>query len=607
MSGSNYILGISAFYHDSAAALIKDGRIICAMQEERFSRVRHDRSFPVRAIAACLSHAGISLSDLTRIAYYEDPELKFERICRCYKEQFPRGARRFAERYGSYLMRKDIKRLIKAGFKQTFGDEPYPVVYFCEHHLSHAASAFFPSPFEQAAVLCVDGIGEWVTTSAWWGESATLRPLFDIRYPHSLGLLYSAFAYYCGYTQQHGEHELMGLAPYGQPVYAEVILEQLVRVGQDGLFEINGDYFNHEEDSDTPITKAFATLFGGPRREPGMPLSQRELNLAASIQQVIERIILGLAQRVKALTGARYLCLAGSMALNCMANRKLVESGLFERIFIQPAAHDAGAALGAALQCHHASSGRPRWAGDCDDAMQGGYLGSGYDPWQVESALRRLGAHFETLDSTTLLQRTATALAEQQVVGWFQGRMEFGTHTLGNRSILGNPVNDQMHSTMNLKVRQRQSSRPFASAVLADKAQAWFALEQASPYCLVSAPLHLDQRQAVPERHGHVGLEQLHLRRSSIPAVTHVDSSSRVQTVDGQHNPLFHGLLNCFEALTGCPVLINTSLRCPGEPIVESPDDAYRCFMQTDMDCLVIGSCYLLKSAQPGANQRSRS
>lgn len=593
-----YILGISAFYHDSAVTLIKDGQIVCALQEERFSRIKQDKGFPGRALRACLAHAGIKLGDLSYIAYYEDPEIKFERICKTYKDNFPKGALSFTKQYKRFVARKDVKNIIEKELGALFPEEKLPTLYLCQHHLSHAASAFYPSPYQNAAVLCVDGVGEWSTTTAWHGQSSSLQPLFDIRFPHSLGLLYSAFTYYCGFKVDSGEYKLMGLAPYGTPRYVGTIVQHLIEVEADGSFTLNRKYFDYEV-GERMISDAFETLFGGPAREPESLITQREMDLAASIQVVTEQVMLGLACKVKELTQAEHLCLAGGVALNCVANGKLARSGLFKSIFIQPASGDSGGSLGAALHCYYEKTQAPRRVNGSGDAMQGGYLGNEYQTAAIEQVLTRFGARFQKLDQAVLIQTTAHRLAENKVVGWFQGRMEFGPRSLGARSILGNPQSETMQSVMNLKIKNRESFRPFAPAVLAEFAEQWFDLDQPSPYMLIVAPVQLEKRKPVPDELGYVGIEKLKLKRSQIPAVTHVDCSARVQTVDGQHNPLFWQLLSGFGQLTGCPVLINTSFNVRGEPIVESPEDAYRCFMRTEMDCLVIGEFFLSKSDQP--------
>lgn len=594
----SYILGISAFYHDSAVTLIKDGNIVCALQEERFSRIKQDKGFPAKALRACLDQAGISLADITWLAYYEDPEIKFERICKTYKNNFPRGALAFAQQYTKFAARKDVKSIIARELEAIYPGVTLPPLHVCQHHKSHAASAFYPSPFQNAAVLCVDGVGEWSTTTAWHGVGNRLKPLFEIRFPHSLGLLYSAFTYYCGFKVDSGEYKLMGLAPYGEPEFVETIVEHLIDIKEDGSFTLNRQYFDYEV-GERMISEAFETLFGGPAREPESLITQREMNLAASIQVVTERVMDGLARKVKEMTQAEHLCLAGGVALNCVANGKLARSGIFKSLFIQPASGDCGGSLGAALQCHYDNTDATREPDGIQDAMQGAYLGNEYSTAQIEQDLLRLGAHYQKLELPALIQATATQLTENKVVGWFQGRMEFGPRSLGARSILGNAQSESMQSVMNLKIKNRESFRPFAPVVLLEEAHKWFDLEQPSPYMLIVAPVQADKREPAPDEHGFVGIEKLKLKRSQIPAVTHVDCSARVQTVDGRHNPLFRRLIGEFAQRTGCPVLINTSFNVRGEPIVESPEDAYRCFMRTEMDCLIIGQFLLTKPEQP--------
>lgn len=593
-----YILGISAFYHDSAVTLLKDGKIVCALQEERFSRIKQDRRFPAKAISACLHEVGIGLADVGWLAYYEDPDTKFDRICKTYRKNFPRGSLAFAREYASLVARRDVKSIFAKELAALFPGVPIPPVHLSRHHLSHAASAFYPSPFKSAAVLCVDGVGEWSTTTAWHGDGSNLKPVFDIRFPHSLGLLYSAFTYYCGFKVDSGEYKLMGLAPYGEPKYVETILKHLIHIADDGSFELNRRYFDYEV-GQRMVSNAFEDLFAGPPREPEGRITQREMDLAASIQVVTEQVMFGLARKVKDMTHSENLCLAGGVALNCVVNGKLASSGLFKSLFIQPASGDSGGSLGAALECHYATSGIERHADGVEDRMQGAYLGNCYSNAHIEQSLRRLNARFERLDPAELIEATASRLADDKVIGWFQGRMEFGPRALGGRSILGDPRSAQMQSVMNLKIKNRESFRPFAPAVLAEDAHQWFEVDHPSPYMLVVAPVHEARRELEVGAAASVGIEKLKLRRSQIPAVTHVDYSARLQTVDGKHNPLFRQLLEEFRRLTGCPVLINTSFNVRGEPIVESPEDAYRCFMRTDMDCLVIGQYLLTKADQP--------
>lgn len=597
-----YIIGISAFYHDSAVTLLKDGQIVCALQEERFSRIKQDKRFPAKALLACLDQAGISLTDVSWLAYYEDPTIKFERICQTYKNNFPRGALAFAKNYTKFVARKNVSGILASELEALFPGVVMPPLYLCQHHLSHAASAFYPSPFQDAAVLCVDGVGEWSTTTAWHGTGNQLKPVFEIRFPHSLGLLYSAFTYYCGFKVDSGEYKLMGLAPYGEPKYVDTILEHLIQIEDDGSFALSRQYFDYEV-GERMISDAFEALFAGPPREPEARITQREMDLAASIQVVTEQVMLGLARKIKAITQAEHLCLSGGVALNCVANGKLARSGLFKSLFIQPASGDSGGSLGAALQCHYEHSGLHREADGVEDSMQGAYLGNDYSNAHIEQNLRQLKANYQKLDPSALIEATASQLADDKVIGWFQGRMEFGPRSLGARSILGNPRSEHMQSVMNLKIKNRESFRPFAPVVLAEEAHHWFDLDQPSPYMLIVAPVQPDKREPTVDEVGYVGIEKLKLKRSQIPAVTHVDFSARVQTVDGKHNPLFRQLLTSFARRTGCPVLINTSFNVRGEPIVESPEDAYRCFMRTEMDCLVIGQFLLSKPEQPQWNE----
>ncbi len=594
----SYILGISAFYHDSAITLLKNGEIICALQEERFSRIKQDNRFPRQALLACFKQAEITLKDISYIAYYEDPEIKFERIYTTYKKNFPKGALNFAKQYKRFVARKNIISLIKKELTDIFQEQVLPPFYICQHHQSHAASAFYPSPYTNAAVLCVDGVGEWSTTTAWHGCGTELRSLFDIRFPHSLGLLYSAFTYYCGFKVDSGEYKLMGLAPYGTPRYVDIILKNLITINQDGSFYLNREYFDYEV-GNRMITDKFEVLFGGAAREPESIITNKEMDLAASIQVVTEEIMLMLAKKIKSLTQAENLCLAGGVALNCVANGKLLRSGLFKNIFVQPASGDSGGSLGAAYLCYYKQMQGTRKVDEFSDQMQGAYLGNAYKNSEIQEALNHWGANYQYFEENTLLQKTAELLANNKVIGWFQGRMEFGPRALGGRSILGNPQSQTMQSVMNLKIKNRESFRPFAPAVLAEDAAQWFDLNSSSPYMLIVAPIHANRRKTVNNEHNYSGIEKLKLTRSEIPAVTHVDFSARIQTVDGKHNMRFKKLISKFSTITGCPILINTSFNVRGEPIVESPTDAYRCFMRTEMDGLVIGDFLLIKSEQP--------
>lgn len=594
---SDLILGISAFYHDSAAALVRDGVVVAAAQEERFSRRRHDPAFPSQAVRYCLDAAGVGVSDLGAVAYYEDPVRKFRRVLATYVGAAPRGFASFRDTLPSWLSWKlrtvdTIRRELRA----VGGVAPSRVVTRA-HHESHAASAFFPSPFERAAVLCVDGVGEWATTTIWHGVGNSLRRVAELRFPHSLGLLYSAFTYFCGFKVDSGEYKLMGLAPYGRPRYADVIRNELIDVKPDGSFRLNMRYFEFLR-GQVMTGRAFERLFGGPRRTPEGPLSEREFDLAASVQQVTEMVMLRLARTTRRLTGERHLCLAGGVALNCVANGKLIEEEIFDEVWVQPAAGDAGGALGAALAVAAERGAARAHVGRGRDGMSGALLGPSYSDEEIGAYLAARGLPHRRLAPQDLAEEVARALVNGRVVGWFQGRMEFGPRALGARSILGDPRDPRMQSTMNQKIKFRESFRPFAPSVLAADAADWFDLRQPSPYMLVVS------RVAAPRRvrsdvTGLSGLDLLRVRRSTVPAVTHVDHSARVQTVTEEENPAYHRLLTAFKELTGCPVLVNTSFNVRGEPIVNTPHDAYTCFMRTKIDMLALGSFLLDKADQP--------
>ena len=600
---TTHILGISAYYHDSAACLVSDGRVVAAAQEERFSRVKHDASFPRNAIRYCLSSQRLTLSDLECVVFYESSWRKFSRLVSTYLGFAPGGATSFRQAMRAWLPRKlFLQREIVRQLARIEGIGPtndVPRVMYGHHHRSHAASAFFPSPFERAAVLCMDGVGEWETTSVWHGEGNRLTPLWSLDFPHSLGLLYSAFTQYVGFRVNSGEYKLMGLAPYGQPVYIDRILDNLIDVKLDGTFRLDLSYFEYPTGF-RMVSRRFEELFGGPCRAPEGPLEQRHMDIARSIQAVTEMVVSRLAATARRETGADYLCLAGGVALNCVANGTLLRQGLFRDIWIQPAAGDAGGALGAALARWHENLGRPRESADPAraDGMAGSFLGPGYSTADVSRDLDGIGARYEVLGEDASVDRTARLIAEGNVVGWVSGRMEFGPRSLGARSILGDPRNPRMQSVMNLKIKFRESFRPFAPAVLAETASEYFELDRPSPYMLLVAPVQPHLRL---EENGAdlFGIERLHVPRSSIPAVTHVDYSARVQTVHADTNPRFHALVKRFHELTGCPVLINTSFNVRGEPIVCTPRDAYRCFMRSGMDYLVIENCLLNKKAQP--------
>ncbi len=598
---STAILGISAYYHDSAAALVVDGHIVAAAQEERFSRKKHDARFPSAAISYCLREAGLEMSDLDHIVFYDKPLLKFERLLETYLSYAPRGFRSFLTAIPIWLKEKlFLKQTLKKELAETgdMKEKDLPVLMFTRHHQSHAASAFFPSPFSKAAVLCLDGVGEWATSSVWLGEGNRLTPLWEIDFPHSLGLLYSAFTYYIGFRVNSGEYKLMGLAPYGEPRYKDLILEHLLDVKDDGSFRLDMKYFNYATGLSMTNSK-FHELFGGPPRAPESELTQKEMDIARSIQEVTEEIILKLARSVHEELKVDFLCLAGGVALNCVSNGRLLREGPYKDIWIQPAAGDAGGSLGAALAIWYEYLENPR-PDFQHDQMQGSYLGPAYSASEIQAYLDGEKANYDRLDDQQLYPSIASAMADEQVVGWFQGRMEFGPRALGGRSILGDPRSKKMQSVMNLKIKYRESFRPFAPAVKAEKVSEWFEHDRGSPYMLMVAPVLEDKRLEMSEQQQKMfGLEKLNIPRSEIPAVTHVDYSARVQTVHKETNPRFYALLDEFEAQTGCPVSVNTSFNVRGEPIVNTPEDAYRCFMRTEMDVLVMENFVLQKSDQP--------
>jgi carbamoyltransferase len=599
------VLGISAFYHDSAAALIEDGRIVAAAQEERFSRKKHDPHFPARAIEYCLAEARIVLGDVQRVVFYEKPFLKFERLLETYTTLAPRGFKSFSMAMPLWLREKlFLKSLLQKRLTQfdTRGDWNRELL-FSEHHLSHAASAFFPSPFKEAVVLTMDGVGEWATSSAAIGNENRLQVHKEIHFPHSLGFLYSAFTYYTGFKVNSGEYKLMGLAPYGEPKYTQKILEHLVDVKADGSFRLDQAYFNYCTGL-TMTNDRFDDLFGGQRRKPEEPLMQRHMDLAASIQAVTEQIMLRLTRSLRIETGIGNLCLAGGVALNCVANGKLLRDSRFEHIYIQPAAGDAGGALGAALVGYHLQFDRPRHVNG--DAMQGAYLGPGFAQEDIEARLTACGARFERMDESSLTRRCARDLADGEALGWFQGRMEFGPRALGNRSILGDPRSPSMQKTLNLKIKYRESFRPFAPSVLRERVSDWFELDGDSPYMLLVADVAKQRRREITATERNLsGIDLLNVPRSDVPAVTHVDYSARIHTVHADINPRYHALLSAFESETGCPVLVNTSFNVRGEPIVCNPEDAFRCFMGSDLDALAVGNCYLRKEKQNPALRQS--
>jgi carbamoyltransferase len=593
------ILGLSAFYHDSAAALLEDGRVVAAAQEERFTRKKHDARFPRHAIEYCLEAAGVGLGNVDHVAFYDKPFLKFERLLETYLAFAPRGFRSFSMAIPVWLKEKLFqKALLKRELRAYAPDYDWERrLLFAEHHQSHAASAFFPSPFEEAAVLTMDGVGEWATTSVGFGRGSTLEMRREIHFPHSLGLLYSAFTTYLGFKVNSGEYKVMGLAPYGEPRHTQAILDHLIDVKKDGSFRLDLSYFDYCTGL-RMTNDRFASLFGGPARGPDGRLTQRHMDLAASIQAVTEEVVLRLTGALARETGAENLCLAGGVALNCVANGKVLRDGRFKRLWIQPAAGDAGGALGAALCAYHLFRGQPRTPAE-PDAMAGAYLGPAFGQTDVERRLTAVGARFSTLDDDRLIEATVEALEAGKAVGWFQGRMEFGPRALGARSILGDPRSPRMQSALNLKVKYRESFRPFAPSVLREDVADWFELDRDSPYMLLVAAVNKEHRREMTEEEQALwGIEKLNVPRSSIPAVTHVDYSARIQTVHRESNPRYHALLSAFKARTGCPVLVNTSFNVRGEPIVCTPEDAFRCFMGTEIDVLAIENCYLTREHQ---------
>ncbi|WP_034994814.1 carbamoyltransferase family protein [Beijerinckia mobilis] len=605
------VLGISAFYHDSAAALVRDGEVIAAAQEERFTRNKHDPAFPLNALKYCLDAARIEPARVDRVVFYEKPFLKFERLLETYLAFAPKGFSSFRKAMplwiGEKLFQRDmILQELKAVAPDLAAREK---LRFSEHHFSHAASAFYPSPFEEALVLTMDGVGEWTTTSAAIGRGNAIEIIKEIHFPHSLGLLYSAFTYYTGFKVNSGEYKLMGLAPYGTPVFKDLILEKLIDLKADGSFRLDLDYFDYCTGL-TMTNRCFDGLFGGPPRKPEEQLTQHHMDLAASIQAVTEEIVLRLAKSLREETGQTNLCLAGGVALNCVANGKVLREAVFDRIFIQPAAGDAGGALGAALAVAHREGDLkrtlPQGPTAPRDGMKGSYLGPEFTQDEVERRLKAAGAVFAVAaDDESLIEQTAQALADGQAVGWHQGRMEFGPRSLGNRSILGDPRSPTMQKTLNLKIKYRESFRPFAPSVLREKVSDWFELDVDSPYMLLVADVRQDHRKPMSEAEKALfGIDKLNVPRSDIPAVTHVDDSARIQTVHADTNPLYHGLISRFAELTGCPVLVNTSFNVRGEPIVCTPEDAFRCFMGCEIDLLVVGRCILRKSEQDPALAR---
>ena len=601
MESAKHILGLSAYYHDSAAALVVDGEIIAAAQEERFTRKKHDAAFPEHAIRYCLAESGLSLADIDEVVFYDKPLVKFERLLETYLAYAPNGLRSFLAAMPVWLKEKlYLKSTLKTELAALgkLKKSALPTLLFAEHHQSHAASAFFPSPFERAAVLCLDGVGEWATTTAWLGEGKNLTALWEIDFPHSLGLLYSAFTYYTGFKVNSGEYKLMGLAPYGEPKYVDLILDNLLDLKADGTFRLDMQYFNYCTGL-TMTSKKFDALFGAPPRKAESDISQREMDLAASIQKVTEEVVLRLAKTLRAETGCEKLCLAGGVALNCVANGELLRAGIFDDIWVQPAAGDAGGALGAALAVWHQRHNGTRTL-EASDSMKGSYLGPRYNPEDIRAQLDASGAVYQELNDTVLMPQLADILATENVVGWFQGRMEFGPRALGGRSIIGDPRSARMQSIMNLKIKYRESFRPFAPSVLSEDVSDYFQHDRSSPYMLMVAPVSEHIRLPMnDEQQNLFGIEKLNVPRSVLPSITHVDYSARIQTVHTDTNPRYHALISAFKDKTDCGVLVNTSFNVRGEPIVCTPQDAYRCFMRTEMDYLVVENFLLEKSQQP--------
>jgi carbamoyltransferase len=597
------ILGISAYYHDSAACLVIDGEIVAAAQEERFTRIKHDSSFPTHSIRYCLRDAGVDAALIDYVVFYDKPFLKFERLFETYLAYAPRGFKGFAMSLPVWLKDKIFqKSMIVADLHNGLDKKVNweSKLLFSEHHLSHAASAFYPSPFEDAAVLTMDGVGEWTTTSLATGSGNRLVVNKEIHFPHSLGLLYSAFTYYTGFKVNSGEYKVMGLAPYGEPKYAQLIRDHLIDIKEDGSFHLDMNYFNYCTGL-TMTNHKFSNLFGGEPRQPKDELTQREMDLAASVQLVTEEVVLKLARSIKKITGMRNLCMAGGVALNCVANGKLVRENVFENIWIQPASGDAGGAIGAALGVYHLMLDQPRNV-KANDGMSGSYLGPFFTQQDIEMRLQKAGAIFSVVGEDEMLNETAKALAEGKAIGWHQGRMEFGPRALGARSIIADPRSPIVQKQLNLKVKYRESFRPFAPSVLQEHVSEWFDLDCDSPYMLMVANVHKDKQFPMTlEQQALFGIEKLNVVRSEIPAVTHVDYSARVQTVNELNNPRYYKLILKFYALTGCPVIVNTSFNIRGEPIVNSPEDAFNCLMGSEIDILVIGNCILKKKDQDPA------
>ena len=598
-----WILGFSGYYHDSAACLLKDGEIVAAAQEERFTRKKHDPRFPINAIRYCLKEGNIALYDLKYVAFYEKPFVKFERLLETYLSFAPKGIKSFWQAMPVWLKEKlFLKDILKKELLGIMGGDldrsQLPQLVFPEHHQSHAASAFYPSPYKEAAILCMDGVGEWATTSTWVGKDHTLNPLWEIPFPHSIGLLYSAFTYYTGFKVNSGEYKVMGLAPYGRPEYVKLIYDNLLDLKPDGTFRLNMEYFDYCTGL-TMTNAKFDKLFGAPPRKPESQLTQREMDLARSVQEVTEEVMLRLGKSIHKETGLNNLCMAGGVALNCVGNGRLLREGPFKSIWIQPAAGDAGGAIGSAMAAYHQFLDKPRRVNGSLDAMKGSYLGPAYSNDEIEQYLKSIGASYQRLDDQELFMTVAEELGSEKVIGWCQGRMEFGPRSLGGRSILGDARSSRMQSVMNLKIKYRESFRPFAPSVLRERVSDYFELNEDSPYMLIVAPV-LEKRctKLTESQQSLWGIELLNVPRSDLPAITHIDYSARVQTVHEETNPRYYKLLKAFEAKTGFSVLVNTSFNVRGEPIVCAPQDAYRCFMRTEMDVLVLENCVLRKQDQ---------
>ena len=596
------ILGISAYYHDSAAALLVDGKIVAAAQEERFSRRKHDPSFPGKAISYCLAEAGIELQAVNHVVFYDKPLLKFERLLETYLAFAPKGFRSFVSAMPVWLKDKlFLKKTLRSELSSLSGmdEKALPPLLFTEHHEAHAASAFYPSPFERAAVLCMDGVGEWATTSVWLGDRNSLTPQWQIDFPHSLGLLYSAFTYYTGFRVNSGEYKLMGLAPYGDARYVDLILDNVLDLKKDGTFRLDMSYFNYATGL-TMTSKKLHELFGGEPRKPETELTQKEMDIARSIQWVAEEIVLKLGRTIQKELEVDHLCLAGGVALNCVANGRLIREGPFKDVWIQPAAGDAGGALGAALSIWHSYLEEPRFVDGSNDSMEGAYLGCHFTKDEIQTFLDSAKVPYVLIDESSLMEEISEHLSNEKVIGWFSGRMEFGPRALGARSIIGDARSVKMQSIMNLKIKYRESFRPFAPIVKFENVADWFETDRPSPYMLVVSGVKENKRRNMTETENQLfGVDKLNIPRSEIPAVTHIDYSARVQTVHSETNPRLHQLISAFEKKTGCPVLVNTSFNVRGEPIVCTPEDAYKCFMRTEMDYLVLENFVLAKSDQP--------